>query len=202
MSGVDEWKFEDEANYKRPGPFLSWKAVQHIVVFAHSHIYVLEQAGLFPMHLRYGNGRVVWRQSDIIAWMQARLDERPSGASGTQIKPGDRFIVRREMKELVTYTVDYLADLERAGKFPGRVRLGYKRIAWLEREVAQWLWQRRPSTVAATPRTQAMAARLQSTYAKRAAQSGGDLRVGRERRGGGGGEIEAPGSQLPRLKTS
>lgn len=129
---------------ERPGVLLDASAVKHLVIYSRSHIYSLQAAGDFPMHLKLGPGRVAWLLSDVIAWMQARLDERPSGqGERVIIKPGDRFISKKELRTLVPYTVNHLSTLEREGKFPRRVPLGRKRVGWLEREVVEWLWNKK-----------------------------------------------------------
>ena len=46
------------------------------------------------------------------------------------------------MKELVTYSFAHTARLEADGKFPKRVRLGTGRVAYVEREVSDWIASR------------------------------------------------------------
>ena len=45
-------------------------------------------------------------------------------------------------QELVLYSPQYVARLEKAGLFPKRVKLGPNREGWVESEVLDWLEQR------------------------------------------------------------
>ena len=59
--------------------FLSKKQVRDLVLFSYAHIDRLEKAGLFPKRVRlssYRMGRVGYLESEIHAWMNARVAER------------------------------------------------------------------------------------------------------------------------------
>ena len=53
-----------------------------------------------------------------------------------------RILSKRQLKELVLYSPQHIARLEKAGTFPKRVRLGQCRVGWVEEEVMDWLRQR------------------------------------------------------------
>ena len=53
-----------------------------------------------------------------------------------------RILSRKALKELVLYSPQHIAKLEKAGQFPKRVRLGPNRVGWVESEVLDWLDQR------------------------------------------------------------
>ncbi|MGB7271056.1 MAG: AlpA family phage regulatory protein [Albidovulum sp.] len=53
-----------------------------------------------------------------------------------------RILSKRQVKELVLYSPQHIARLEKAGQFPLRVRLGSNRVGWVEREVLDWLEER------------------------------------------------------------
>jgi prophage regulatory protein len=53
-----------------------------------------------------------------------------------------RILSKRQLKELVLYSPQHIARLEKAGSFPKRVRLGQCRVGWVEEEVMDWLRQR------------------------------------------------------------
>ena len=53
-----------------------------------------------------------------------------------------RIVSKRQLKELVLYSPQHIARLEKAGQFPKRVRLGLNRVGWVEDEVLDWLKQR------------------------------------------------------------
>lgn len=53
-----------------------------------------------------------------------------------------RIISKRQLKELVLYSPQHIARLEKAGTFPKRVQIGPNRVGWVEEEVLNWLQQR------------------------------------------------------------
>ncbi|GMN04120.1 helix-turn-helix transcriptional regulator [Erythrobacter sp. MTPC3] len=50
-----------------------------------------------------------------------------------------RILSKRQVKELVLYSPQHIARLEKAGLFPKRVQLGPCRVGWVEDEVLEWL---------------------------------------------------------------
>ena len=58
---------------------LSKKQVKELVLYSFAHIDRLEKAGLFPKRVRlspYRMGRVGYLESEIHAWIEARVAER------------------------------------------------------------------------------------------------------------------------------
>ena len=53
-----------------------------------------------------------------------------------------RILSKRQLKELVLYSPQHIARLEKAGQFPKRVQLGPNRVGWVEEEVREWLQKR------------------------------------------------------------
>lgn len=53
-----------------------------------------------------------------------------------------RILSKRQLKELVLYSPQHIAHLEKAGEFPKRIILGRNRVGWVESEVLDWLEQR------------------------------------------------------------
>ena len=53
-----------------------------------------------------------------------------------------RILSKRQLKELVLYSPQHVARLEKAGKFPKRVQIGPNRVGWVEAEVLDWLQDR------------------------------------------------------------
>lgn len=53
-----------------------------------------------------------------------------------------RMLSKRQLKELVLYSPQHIARLEKAGLFPLRVQLGPNRVGWVEGEVLNWLQKR------------------------------------------------------------
>ena len=50
-----------------------------------------------------------------------------------------RLLSKRQLKELVLYSPQHIARLEKAGKFPKRIQLGPNRVGWVEHEVLERL---------------------------------------------------------------
>jgi prophage regulatory protein len=53
-----------------------------------------------------------------------------------------RILSKRQLKELVLYSPQHVARLEKAGTFPKRIQLGPNRVGWVEDEVLAWLQTR------------------------------------------------------------
>ena len=49
--------------------------VQQLVPYSKMHIDRLEKAGEFPRRIRLGAGRVVWKKSEILAWVESKRAE-------------------------------------------------------------------------------------------------------------------------------
>jgi prophage regulatory protein len=46
--------------------------VQQLVPYSKMHIDRLEKEGSFPKRIKLGPGRVIWRQSEIMAWLESK----------------------------------------------------------------------------------------------------------------------------------
>ena len=53
-----------------------------------------------------------------------------------------RILPKRQLKELILYSPQHEARMEKAGAFPKRVTLGPNRVGWIEGEVLDWLQER------------------------------------------------------------
>ena len=53
-----------------------------------------------------------------------------------------KMLSKRQLRELVLYSPQHIARLEKAEKFPKRVQLGQCRVGWVEQEVLDWLNER------------------------------------------------------------
>jgi len=53
-----------------------------------------------------------------------------------------RILSKHQLKELVLYSPQHVARLEKAGTFPKRIQLGPNRVEWVESEVLDWLQSR------------------------------------------------------------
>lgn len=50
-----------------------------------------------------------------------------------------KLLSKRQVREIVLYSPQHIARLEKAGLFPKRVQLGEARVGWVEQEVQDWL---------------------------------------------------------------
>lgn len=53
-----------------------------------------------------------------------------------------KILSKKALRELVLYSPQHVARLEKAGLFPKRVQLGSNRVGWVEQEVMDWLEER------------------------------------------------------------
>ena len=53
-----------------------------------------------------------------------------------------RILSKKQVKELVLYSPQHIARLEKAVKFPKRIQLGPNRVGWVESEVLDWIQTR------------------------------------------------------------
>jgi prophage regulatory protein len=51
--------------------------VQQLVPYSKMHIDRLEKAGKFPKRIKLGAGRIVWRQSEVLAWLESKCSDNP-----------------------------------------------------------------------------------------------------------------------------
>ena len=58
-----------------------------------------------------------------------------------------RIIPLKEMRRLVPYCDQHLRRLEKAGKFPRRIKLGENRVGWRLIDIEDWLKARLPTQV-------------------------------------------------------
>ncbi len=87
--------------------------------------------------------QLVWRLPTILI-ASARLGIVVTGASRCSLHGNIvmRILSKRQLKELVLYSPQHIARLEKAGQFPKRVHLGPSRVGWVEAEVLDWLQKR------------------------------------------------------------
>jgi prophage regulatory protein len=55
---------------------LSKRQVKELVLYSPQHIARLEAAGQFPKRVRLGANRVGWVESEVLDWLQERIDRR------------------------------------------------------------------------------------------------------------------------------
>ncbi|MGE0626717.1 MAG: helix-turn-helix transcriptional regulator [Hyphomicrobiaceae bacterium] len=58
-----------------------------------------------------------------------------------------RIITEKEVISLVPYTGQHIRRLEKAGKFPRRIKLGENRVGWRLIDIEDWLKARLPTQV-------------------------------------------------------
>lgn len=55
---------------------LSKRQVKEVVLYSPQHIARLEAADQFPKRVKLGNNRVGWVESEVLDWLQTRIDAR------------------------------------------------------------------------------------------------------------------------------
>ena len=55
---------------------LSKKELRALVLYSPAHIDRLEKVGLFPKRVHLGPCRVGWIESEVLGWLQKRIEER------------------------------------------------------------------------------------------------------------------------------
>jgi len=50
-----------------------------------------------------------------------------------------RFVDKKTVKKMVSYSPQHIDRLEKAGRFPKRVKLGPGRVAWVLSEIEAWI---------------------------------------------------------------
>ena len=55
---------------------LSKRQLREIVLYSPQHIARLEAAGKFPKRVKLGQNRVGWIESEVMEWLQERIDRR------------------------------------------------------------------------------------------------------------------------------
>jgi len=58
-----------------------------------------------------------------------------------------RIVTQKELTLLVPYTQQHIRRLEKAGKFPRRLKLGQNRVGWRLIDIEAWIAVRMPSQV-------------------------------------------------------
>lgn len=61
---------------RRRERLLVWPQLAELVPYTRQHVGRLEASGQFPKRLQIGPGRVAWRETEVLSW----LDERERGA--------------------------------------------------------------------------------------------------------------------------
>jgi len=131
---------------RAPDRLINAKRLKHRVLFSLQHIYRLEEHGEFPKRIHLGKARVAWSSAEVTAWMQSKLDVRgpcPFCRDDRPLGPDDRFVGKKELRELVLYSPQHVRLLELEHLFPRRIWIGENRVAWLERELDFWRATRR-----------------------------------------------------------
>ena len=73
---------------------------------------------------------------------------RMNGAPRSEILASDRMICWKELHQRVGLSYSTIRRLERKGRFPKRVRLSDNRVAWVLREVFEWMDEKKRSRAA------------------------------------------------------
>lgn len=127
-----------------PDRLLTGNHIPYRVVYSLKQVRRLAAQGRFPKPLQLSKARIAWSQNDLTLWMQRLADKRRNAP--ITLSHDDRFISAKELKTLVPYSSTHLQRLEAANLFPARITIGQKRVAWLEREIFEWIATKRPTS--------------------------------------------------------
>lgn len=61
----------------------------------------------------------------------------------SEVSVSDRIISSKERRELIPYCDVHILRMEKAGKFPRRIRLGPNRVGWSYLEIQDWIATRK-----------------------------------------------------------
>ncbi len=117
---------------------LNVKDVENRVTFGRMHIWELQTAGRFPKSFKLRSRRAAWHVTDILSWMQQKIDQRTNSPQ-IRIQPNDRFITTKQVRALTSLSDQQIRRIEKRNDFPRRIQLSVQRVAWLEREVHVWI---------------------------------------------------------------
>jgi prophage regulatory protein len=77
------------AAHVAPLRLLRFTAVRDLTGLSRSTIWRLEHAGIFPRRIRISPNIVAWLETDVLAWIRAKVDRPPDlGAVGRHEIPG------------------------------------------------------------------------------------------------------------------
>lgn len=118
------------------------------ILYSRSQLQRLSASGSLPGPIRITPRRVGWFAADVFSWMQDRINERAEYAPHANMRlvnANDRFIGHRAVCKLVCLSRETIRKLEAEKSFPARIRIGNRRVAWLEAEVISWIADRHPN---------------------------------------------------------
>lgn len=72
------------------------------------------------------------------ASVSTRRVQRTASPMAQTVRP-PRIIPWRELSGMVPFTRQHVLRLEKVGKFPKRLKVGNRRIGWLETEIETWI---------------------------------------------------------------
>ncbi len=59
-----------------------------------------------------------------------------------------RIVSKKDLKEMVPYSSQHILRLEKAGRFPRRIKLGERRVGWRLIDIERWIEERAASSIA------------------------------------------------------
>lgn len=122
--------------------------VEHLTGLSTSAIYTGIKAGTFPRPLPIGRNAVAWFSCEIETWIAHRIENReqpaargnfPAIAHVHHIATGNRLIRRPEVERKTGKSRSAIYADIKAGAFPKPIALNKKTVAWLEREIDEWV---------------------------------------------------------------
>lgn len=119
------------------------------ITYGPDYIRKLVAENRFPAPIKLSASLRVWREADILAWSAEKMGLAPEPEPSAAAKLWGSHILGMMPARLVShenlpvsYTKQHLLRLEKSGKFPKRVHLSARRVAWSAEAVEAWLVER------------------------------------------------------------
>jgi prophage regulatory protein len=116
--------------------YLRLREVRERVSIGQSTIYRMMASGAFPRQVKLSERTSAWIESEIEAFMNARIAERDEPAQTPELSP---YLRMGEVMRMTGMTHAMIYDGVRAKTFPKWADLPKRGSGWLKTEIAAWL---------------------------------------------------------------
>ena len=122
---------------KPPGlRYLRLREVRERVGLGQSTLYKMMAAGVFPRQVKLSERTSAWIESEVDAFMNARIVERDQSAQTPELSP---YLRMGEVMRMTGMTHAMIYDGVRAKTFPKWAELPKRGSGWLKTEIVAWL---------------------------------------------------------------
>src|SRR5258708_4297379 len=112
---------------------LRWPQLREMVNLSRSTVWRLERIGRFPQRIKIGWRAVAWRLRDVVRWIVERNSHVDSTVDSNEdvaevriasIRTQNAILRWSQLKGVINISKSTVLRLERAGRFPKRIKLG------------------------------------------------------------------------------